>query len=348
MKQKFLTIQYLRAIAALLVLASHALLYPIIGDDLGYARLGWLGVIIFFVISGFIMVVVSGEGRFSATEFMRRRIVRIVPLYWLATLLTAALALSLPSLFKTTVFDLAEVLQSLFFVPFYNAASEGIRPILKLGWTLNYEMFFYLCFALLAFLDARSRVIWLTIGFAALTVIGFAVQPEAAIPQFYTSYMPLAFVAGAWLGLMVLDGKFRAIPTWLLGAVAVAGLLGLWEGFALGGAVQDVMAFSGFLAFAVAIVLLALRFDELVPKLGLLERLGDASYSIYLVHVYFVAAIAQLMFHWLDPHDLVADYLVVAASLVIGAIGGAMVHRFIEKPLIRFFGRRSQREAQPA
>ena len=182
MGHKFITIQYLRGFAAMLVLASHALLYPLTGDNLGFGRLGWLGVILFFVISGFIMVVVTGEGRFSAPAFLRRRFIRVVPMYWGATLLAALLALLVPHLFKTTVYDTGQLLMSLLFVPFYNPVSHGIHPLYKLGWTLNYEVFFYVCFALLAFLGAQSRVIWLTVAFATLAVLHeiFGVKGENA------------------------------------------------------------------------------------------------------------------------------------------------------------------------
>ena len=80
MRQKFISIQYLRGFAAMFVLASHALLYPLVEHNLAYGRLGWMGVILFFVISGFIMVAVTGEGRFSARDFLRRRFTRIVPM----------------------------------------------------------------------------------------------------------------------------------------------------------------------------------------------------------------------------------------------------------------------------
>src|SRR5687768_6729717 len=143
MRHKFISIQYLRGLAAILVLASHALLYPLLEHDLAYGRLGWLGVILFFVISGFIMVAVTGEGKFSASDFLRRRFIRIVPMYGAATLLAAALALFAPQLFKTTVYDGAELVMSLLFIPFYNPVSGGIHPLYKLGWTLNYEIFFY-------------------------------------------------------------------------------------------------------------------------------------------------------------------------------------------------------------
>ncbi|SEP77620.1 exopolysaccharide production protein ExoZ [Devosia sp. YR412] len=339
MKQKFISIQYLRGFAAVFVLASHALLYPLVGHDLGFSRLGWMGVILFFVISGFIMVVVTGEGRFSATDFLRRRFIRIVPMYWGATLIAAALALALPHMFKTTVYDTGQLILSLLFIPFHNPVSGGIHPLYKLGWTLNYEMFFYVCFALLAFLGAQSRVIWLTIAFAALTLIGALLQPEPAIAQFYTSFMPLAFVAGAWIGLATLQGKIARLPRSMIYAVIVLGLIGLVEGFSVdrNGLLEDGLAFVGLAAFASALVLLAVRFEAVLPKVRLLELVGDASYSIYLVHIYEVAILSGIAFKLLDPADLWADYLVAAVSVVGGTVAGIVVYRLVEMPALRFF-----------
>lgn len=338
MRHRFISIQYLRGLAAILVLASHALLYPLLEHDLAYGRLGWLGVILFFVISGFIMVVVTGEGRFSAIGFLRRRFIRIVPMYWGATLLAAALALLAPQLFKTTVYDTGQLILSLLFVPFHNPVSGGIHPLYKLGWTLNYEVFFYVCFALLAFLGARARVIWLTAAFILLTVLGAWFHPQAAIPQFYTSFMPLAFCAGAWLGLATLNGRAGALSrTGVYLALALA-MLGLAEGFAVdrGRLVEDGLAFAGFVVFASVLVLLAVRLERNLPRIALLEQIGDASYSIYLVHIYEVAILAGLAFSLLNPADVVADYAVAAVSIAGGTVAGLLVYRFVERPVLHF------------
>jgi exopolysaccharide production protein ExoZ len=340
MRQKFVSIQYLRGLAAVLVLASHALLYPVVEHELGYGRLGWLGVILFFVISGFIMVVVTGEGRFSPLDFLRRRFIRIVPMYWVATLLAAALALLVPQLFKTTVYDTGQLVLSLLFVPFFNPVSGGIHPLYKLGWTLNYEVFFYACFALLAFLGAAGRVVWLTIAFAGLALIGALLQPQPAIPQFYTSFMPLAFCAGAWLGLATLRGGIGNLSPLALYVVLGLGLAGLLEGFLFDrGVVEDVAAFAGFVLFASALLLLAVRFEGRLPYVALLERVGDASYSIYLVHIYEVAILSGLAFKLLDPADLLSDYVVALVSIAGGTLAGLVLYRFVEQPLLRLLNR---------
>lgn len=343
MRQKYISIQYLRGLAAMLVLASHALLYPLIEHNLAFGRLGWLGVILFFVISGFIMVAVTGEGRFSALDFLRRRFIRIVPMYWAATLLAALLALLAPAMFKTTVYDTGQLILSLLFVPFHNPVSGGIHPLYKLGWTLNYEVFFYVCFALLAFLGAGARVAWLTAIYVALALIGLLFDPEPAAAQFYTSFMPLAFCAGAWLGLATTRGRIAKLPLTALYSAAFLGLIGLAEGFAWDrqGLIEDGVAFIGLATFASAIVLLAVRFEAIIPHVPLLEQIGDASYSIYLVHIYEVAVLAGLAFSVLDPRDLVADYGVAAVSLVCGTLAGVVLYRCVEKPLLRQLSRKA-------
>jgi exopolysaccharide production protein ExoZ len=335
MSSKITSIQTLRACAAILVLASHALLYPLAEQSLAFGRLGWLGVILFFVVSGFIMVAVTGPGRFEAGQFLRRRVLRVVPLYWGFTLMAALLALVLPEIFKTTVFDGEQLLLSLAFIPFYNPASHGLHPLYKLGWTLNYEMFFYVSFALLAVLQARQRVLVLTIAYIALTLTGLLLHPENAIPAFYTSYMPLAFVAGAWLGLAHIEGRLSRIPRGLLLPLLAIGLAGLAEGFWLDrGIVEDESAFLGFLAFACAAVALFVGLEGHLPRMAWLERLGDASYSIYLVHIFAVAAVAGLLLKVLEP----GNWIVVSGAIVL-AIGaglalGLVLYTLVERPLM--------------
>ncbi|ODT81654.1 MAG: hypothetical protein ABS76_10880 [Pelagibacterium sp. SCN 64-44] len=336
MTSKLHTIQYLRAIAAGLVLISHALLYPTAEEVLLHARLGWLGVIVFFVVSGFIMVVVTGPGKFAPGQFLRRRVLRVVPLYWAFTLLAAALAVTLPSLFKTTVFDGLQMLLSLGFIPFYNAGSHGLHPLYKLGWTLNYEMFFYLSFALLALLGASGRIWVLTLAYLALALVGQALHPQDAIPAFYTSYLPLAFVAGAWLGFAHLKGWLeKVVPglTWLL---ALVGIVALVDGFAIDrGTMEDGLAFIGLLLFAAVLVALAAGMERSLPRLPLLEKLGDASYSIYLTHIFVVAGVVgvvRLLFGADNPWIV---WGAAMAAIPVGIAAGCLLYRLIEEPLLR-------------
>lgn len=335
MSSKIIAIQSLRACAAILVLASHALLYPVAEQSLAYGRLGWLGVILFFVVSGFIMVAVTGQGRFEPGSFLKRRVLRVVPLYWGFTLVAAVLAFLLPEIFKTTVFDGEQLLLSLAFIPFYNPASHGLHPLYKLGWTLNYEMFFYVSFALLGVLRARHRVVILTLAYLALSLTGLLLHPQSAIPAFYTSYMPLAFVAGAWLGLAHIEGRLQRLSKGLVAPLIAIGLAGLAEGFWLDrGIVEDESAFLGLLIFACVVVALFVGFEERLPRLKLLEQLGDASYSIYLAHIFAVAAVAGLLLKVLEPGNMAVVAMAIVLAIVAGLGLGWMLYTLVEKPLM--------------
>src|SRR5262245_19704057 len=106
-----------RAVAAVVVVVAHAIAHPFSTTPGLTHLLARFGVTLFFVISGFIMVYTTGTGRFDPREFMRRRIVRIVPLYYFATLTTLLLFLAAPQLFKTTLFELKHFIMSLLFIP---------------------------------------------------------------------------------------------------------------------------------------------------------------------------------------------------------------------------------------
>src|SRR5229473_1548571 len=142
-------IQYLRAIAALMVVWHHSLIQvPGVAQFIALPEFGPSGVDIFFVISGFIMLVITAGKEVTPAEFIRQRVIRVVPLYWLTTLLMLGCAVVVPTAFKTLQFSPAAVAKSLLFVPYDSLSFPGHAwPVLVPGWTLNYEMFFYGLFA---------------------------------------------------------------------------------------------------------------------------------------------------------------------------------------------------------
>jgi exopolysaccharide production protein ExoZ len=106
-------------------------------------HVGAAGVDLFFVISGFIMaMIVDRSGPFDGKQFWIRRIARVVPAYWAITLFVFALALVMPSLFQSTEASLAHLIVSMAFLAFDTGAGFT-GPLMVVGWTLNYEMFFY-------------------------------------------------------------------------------------------------------------------------------------------------------------------------------------------------------------
>jgi exopolysaccharide production protein ExoZ len=211
---KLIQLQILRALAASLVVIDHSL---VVLRDSGFdcARflpagflLGHSGVAAFFVLSGLIMVRQSaalfGE-RSGPLRFAYRRITRIVPLYWLVTLVFAA------TLWRNEApHPHRQLLFSLFFIPNYFAGFTRLFPVFQLGWTLNYEMFFYLLFFLALYQPRRRGISLLLAVLAGLVLLGWLhpfpdVAAPIAILGFYTNPFLLLFGCGVLIGYVELS-----------------------------------------------------------------------------------------------------------------------------------------------
>lgn len=347
-----LSIQYLRAIAALMVVVVHL---GVQWQRLGYHGPwpGWLasGVDIFFVISGFIMWTTTAARPTTTLDFYARRIVRIVPLYWLLTVLTVAVMLIAPHAVQSSHYDGWHVLSSFLFLPSINAGSGQIEPVLIPGWTLNYEMFFYVLFGL----TLRWREGW-RLACSAL-MLGAPVVWHAVTGQghgvwlFYTNDIVLEFVLGMALGCAYMHGALRIGRTsgWLLiagGGVALA---------VCGGSGLSRFLTMGLPAAMIVTGALALERARAVPHWPRLQKLGDASYSLYLSHALVLSAGVQLWRHsgWTSGLGAQLAFSVLALALSIAV--ALLCYSGLERPFTRILSRASiakrisrlQQPAQP-
>lgn len=339
---KIYSIQYLRGLAALLVVLAHSILHPLTQPNFEVVRIGAFGVAMFFVISGFIMVTISGAGPFDRGDFYVRRIARVVPLYWCATLAVAAIATIAPNLFKNTQVSLHQLILSLLFIPHYRPNHE-IAPLLKLGWTLNLEMFFYACFGLLSPLRAGNRVALLGILFIALAIIGQTIPLTGAILRAYTMFDMVSFTIGMGIGWLNLKGwTLPGGRGWLALNLAVATAL-IALGFAVAFNQPPTPLVTALLAGGSAgLVLFGLGVERHLPRWRIPTLLGNASYSLYLIHIYFVGAVIAIVGR-LAPG--LPFPILVAIALVSGVSGGIATYLMVEKPLLALFRRKTRRAA---
>lgn len=289
------SVQIVRALAALLVVAGHALYEARAFDTSGaVARIAawpiWtFGVDLFFVLSGFIMMWTFGEhfGRRAAwREFLTRRLVRIVPLYWIFTGLMIAATLLIPSRLETAAFSFEHALLSLLFVP-HIAPQGGFHPILSLGWTLMYEMFFYLAFALALCLPRRLGLAALTGLFAVLfTVASVTSLLPSALQLFWGDSVLFEFLLGVLFYFIQREGRLepaRLAPLLLvcasIGFAALRGGIGV-RLFQFG--VPALGAFGLFFWMLPEVKLRAWVFLVLV---------GEASYTLYLSHPFVLETV---------------------------------------------------------
>jgi exopolysaccharide production protein ExoZ len=355
---KLQALQSLRAIAASLVVLNHAVG---VAAGHGFAKepysslanfLGSQGVAIFFLISGFIMTYTADapDGtmppRSRAVHFATRRIARVVPLYWFFTLLVAGIA-ALAGFSKVLDTSALNLLKSLFFIPYFNAQAVML-PVLPLGWTLNYEMFFYTVFAAFLLLPHRHRIVGLFGTLAAAVLTGFFFYPvlagnlPASVGQFLSHPIILLFGLGAVLGKLRIKRPrlTLAIPGILLAVPLVA--INCYLAYTVH---QTPMRMTWYALFwALDLVIVAFCAFGRPLSMPRLEALGDASYSLYLVHILplFVCFIVWKQVNFVAPLAFIAACLALSFATALG------VYRWLERPLTRAALRLITRPTAPA
>jgi exopolysaccharide production protein ExoZ len=341
-----LTVQALRAIAALLVVAYHAVnlwTERLTGSDVPPWANGSAGVDIFFVISGVVMVLSTerlAKRANAGLVFLRHRIKRIVPLYWLVTTAKIAAVLALPQLALRTHLNWHDTLFSYALLPFHDAAGN-FAPVLPVGWTLTYEMFFYLLVALALFL---RRPILLVAGpvLGAVYLLAALRQPFWPDVADFANPIVLEFLYGAAIALALRHG--RRLPA----AIAAVSLL---CGLAL---IMTVPIISGLLRPlvwglpAAMIVAGAVALEPmLAPRIPRwLLTSGDASYAIYLTHGFMVPVVGLVVMRPGVSGGISLAAMIIG-SLVVSAVAGWVTYVILERPILALFRRQSAR-ARPA
>ncbi len=340
--RKLDSVQLLRALAASMVVIGHLIgAATLKADALGpFSKphfAGGAGVDIFFLISGFIMVYTSGRmfgSGAGAGDFLIRRLVRIVPLYWLVTLLTLGLAAvagnRLPSFVATTA-------SFLFFPIDTSGRGDGFAfPIVDLGWTLNYEMMFYLLFAAFIPWGRDKCVAAVSIVLVALVAIGFFATPGNVTLRFWMQPIILEFGAGMILAQLHLQGRLAlsAAVRIALAAAAVALYLGDPFGLFTLPTTPNGFARIGSWGLASALLLIA-AISGPTPLSGAFGqasvRLGDASYALYLLHPFVILVLLRVADLGLFGGAF-AIPLFIATGFAVAAIGSILFHLFVERP----------------
>jgi len=332
------TIQAMRGLAAIAVAFYHVYIIArqvspgssVVMEQV--ARHGFMGVNFFFVLSGFIILMAHEKdiGQVDRLKnYISKRALRIYPAYWMfTTLYVIAAFMGLGSSdFSTKPLDLLSS------YALFQISPDKVVPPLKVAWTLFYEVQFYIAFSLLI-ISRRLGFTLLGIWFASICV-GLFSGTEAVDSRLLSPWNVYFFVG---MAAFALYKRVSSVGAMMAGAASACLLLYYFLTYNL-----DIHEFHreyGYLHF-----LLAPAFGLLILGVAGLEKtqnwsvpyplqfLGDASYSIYLVHsaVISVAAIV-LRKIGLHMHDNVALYFVVFASSVIA---GCAAYLLVERPLTR-------------
>lgn len=328
-------IQALRGLACLFVMLCHTY----------YTKFGVYAVDFFFVISGFVIMYSTQEKK----PFWKRRLVKIIPLYWFVTIVTGFFVFVFPQLFRSYEVSWEYLFKSLFFIPYTHSRIK--QPLLGVGWTLNYEMLFYLVFYIAMKINHKWRG-YLTIGITVVMVI---------LGNVLTLGMPWSF----WLGSTMLEFSygilaFELYKCWTKREQKMADAMqdetmqdeekqnakhtGWWL-FCLAVIVfvagyvdmEQVRTFRIERAYSSAIIalvifLIFMVWDKKMQYPKPLLYLGDISYVLYLIHIYPVRTVEHIFGMFWDPNPITVIFQLLAA-VVCAAIYYELIEKRVQKML---------------
>lgn len=285
---------------------------------------GGMGVPIFFIISGFIMTFTTQKLDFKKKTtkdilllFYKRRIIRVVPLYYLLTFAWMILGGSFLVYFQGEYF--ARLIHSILFLP------QKTPPVLYLGWSLNYEIFFYLIFGL-SLLFKEKRYLFIIFFFIITYILGLLFKPANTYLQMVTSILNLNFVAGILLALFMTKVSIQRKSAKLISLIAIPLFITIYFG---------ILKIENELILLLTTTLLVssfLLFDYTFHFKGnkVLIFLGDISYSLYLSHPFVEILFRKFKVegYFNIPYFIFKIFVVIAVA--------SLLYYFVEKKVTEY------------
>ncbi len=318
----FNCIQALRGFTALFVTLEHV----------RFLSCGAFGVDIFFCISGFMAMYATHH---TSKHFLKKRLIRIYPFYAFMTIATFFALKIFPGMFHLTKADPLYLVKSLLFIPF--EISDGIvQPLVRVGWTVNYEMFFYLLFAMSMAISHKYRGLICSIFLGSLVVLTKIVPTTHTIPNFYGDYIQLEFILGILSYYIIqkmyilCENKGKYITTLCkLCCLIVPALFIL---LAITKQQTPITGMGRVLYWGLPgciIVLLTFLMDLCLKPAKWMILLGNMSFSIYLIHYYPLMFIDRKIFSLEHFSPLAVVVTCLGLVLVLGI--SYITYQLIEK-----------------
>jgi len=331
-----ISVQYLRAIAIILVLFSHIVFKNM---QIGGSTMHWwhdagtFGVDIFFIISGYIMAHITKnlhQKREGVRVFLKKRFVRIVPLYWFYTLIALAIFLLMPERINSSGGETL-ILKSFFLFPL----GENEKYLLNVAWTLLYEFIFYIVVSFGLFFSRKKGVTFI-MGLLIFSVLSSIFLPMKGLNYNILTFLDPIFIE-FFLGMLLyfVLVKFKNIAWYISLLLLLIGLFlfySLYSGLTVSGIHR---IDSGTIAFLIGFAVISLEKFWLKRSCKLLKIIGDASYSIYLVHPFVLAAVV-MVYHKFPNIFLQSEILLIVVMFMASLLVGYFSYLHIESRLIRW------------
>lgn len=284
---KIESIQILRGGAAWMVVAHHFMQRFYNFEDTNmvgnfFSNHGSFGVDIFFVISGFIMAMIIIESHKNSKEFILNRIIRIVPNYWFWTFVVLIMGVFIPS-FSTSHVTFESLFKSLFFISHLNPERAlGHIPTLTVGWTLNIEIFFYVVVAVsLVFkIENFKKLLFISVLLVSLPIL-YKIFGLEFYKTVAGNIRLFEFVSGIFLYYIWANYRDLFFQNYIY--IAILSIVSIISMIVL----PKILA---YIVLSFFIVYLALFFEINILNhnsyfKNKLIKMGEISYSIYLVHI---------------------------------------------------------------
>ncbi len=343
MQKKLESIQIVRGIAVIAVVFFHcqqfsvdlaqalSLRAPILWVYSKQEAIGSFGVDIFFVISGFVMsyITYKNHNKNYFWTFIKKRFIRVAPLYWLFTLIMILLLITFPNNYYSKV-DLKSIVYSFLFIPFIPTNFQS-SPILPVGWTLNYEIFFYIIVAFGLFLKRRLFIISCGLSFIILISVPLLMRPTSTALIFLTNYFIIEF----YIGFIICDFfmKYKLNKN-------VVTILSIFTFILVILVCKNTSTSNIKFVYCVMSALLVICFsfyEKLhdIHNLNALKFIGDCSYSIYLSHYILIPILGSAIKNInISQYISIDMFLLYTWTVTIAA--GCFIYLYVENPIIGY------------
>jgi exopolysaccharide production protein ExoZ len=209
-----------------------------------------------------------------------------------------------------------------------------MRPEVGQGWTLNYEVFFYFAFGLSLYLPRRYRMPSVATFLLVLTATGVLFRPSGAITSTYTDSLLLEFVLGIVLGYVLVRKLRTSMEAAALLSVMLAGVVSLGIEVFTTSPLPRVIEY-GLPAAGLVAGALYLERAKRMPNVPALLLLGDASYSLYLLHGFLLAVLRRVWQQYFDINLVSTHVMFILVSTIAAGAVGIAAFRYVERPVTR-------------
>lgn len=333
-------LQYLRGIAALMVVFIHAKVAVnhfvpstrLILPDQGFVQFGKYGVDIFFVISGMVMYITIGKCMRSDRgigDFIIKRLIRVAPAFWMSLLLYA-IALMVTGKIPDDAFR--KFVTSAMFL-FYPSESWKAETIYAISWTLNFEVYFYMSLALMCCIFGKYGRVATGVLFCTYTFLFYNWGSLNFIQRLFFSPIHLEFIFGMICGYVYQKKILQNIK---LSVLCFAVGLFLIVGTNVWGVGDERIIYVGVPSLLCVLGAINISFNEKSFVHKALMKLGDASYSIYLIHtISFIVLSTFLRCIGYKITNYTGTIILYAAMIIFALITSMIFSYYLEKPVIR-------------